>query len=80
MRRYLTASFSEGLIANGNAVCMTNRNGKARITQIGSKDTGVWTGGRWSGSGLEVLWFEHLDHAQVFDCEKTRRPVVQAIG
>jgi pimeloyl-ACP methyl ester carboxylesterase len=80
VRQYLTASFSEGLISNGNAVCMTNRNEKARTTKIGREDTGAWTGGRWSGSGLEVLWFEHLDHAQVFDYEKTRKSVVQAIG
>ena len=80
VRRYLTASFSEGLVANSKAVCTTNRNGKARITEIGNKDTGAWTGGRWSGSGLEVLWFDHLDHAQVFDREKTRRPVVKAIA
>jgi hypothetical protein len=30
-------------------------------------------------SGLEVLWFEHLDHAQVFDFETTRRTVVETI-
>jgi hypothetical protein len=46
VRRYLTASFSEGHISNGNAVCMTNRNGTARITKIGREDTGAWTGGR----------------------------------
>jgi len=80
MRQYLTASFSEGLISNGNTVYMTNRNRKARTTKIGREDTGAWTGGRWSGSGLEVLWFEHLDHAQVFDYEKTRKSIVQAIG
>jgi pimeloyl-ACP methyl ester carboxylesterase len=79
VRQYLTASFSEGLIANGNTACMTNRNETARATRIGNKATGAWTGGRWSGSGLEVLWFEHLDHAQVFDFEKTRMPLLQAI-
>ena len=30
-------------------------------------------------SKLQVLCFEHLDHAQVFDSEKTRRPVVETI-
>jgi hypothetical protein len=38
VRRYLTASFSERHIANGNAVSMTNRNRKARITKIGRED------------------------------------------
>jgi len=79
VRRYLTTSFSEGLGANSNAVSVTNRNGKARITKIGNEDIGAWTGGRCMGSGLEVLWFEHLDHAQVFDFEKTRKSVVKAI-
>ena len=80
VRRYLTASFSEGRVANDQAACMANRNGKARITHIGKEDTGAWTGGRCKGSGLEVLWFEHLDHAQVFDFEKTRESVVKAIA
>jgi pimeloyl-ACP methyl ester carboxylesterase len=78
VRRYLTASVSEGAIQNGNAICMAHRNRNARITKIGNEGTGAWTGGRWTGSGLEVLWFEHLDHAQVFDCEKTRGHVVKA--
>ena len=79
VRRYLTTSFSEGTMRNGEAVYVTNRNGKARTTKIGNKDKGLWTSGRWMRSGLEVLWFEHLDHAQVFDCEETRRPIVEAI-
>jgi len=80
VRRYLTTSFSEGLGANGNAVGMMNKNGKARITKTDNEDTGAWTGGRCTGSGLEVLWFEHLDHAQVFDFEKTRKSVIKAIA
>lgn len=79
VRRYLIASVPEGGIPNGNAIRMTNRNGKARVTKIHNKGTGAWTGGRWTGSGLELLWFEYLDHGQVFDCEKTRRHVVKAV-
>jgi pimeloyl-ACP methyl ester carboxylesterase len=80
VRRYLTTSPSEGAMPNGEAVYITNRNGKARTTKIGNKDIGrPWTSGRWMRSGLEVLWFEHLDHAQVFDREETRRPIVKAI-
>lgn len=33
----------------------------------------------WSGKGLDVLWFDQLDHAQVFDSRKTRRILVDAI-
>ncbi|PVH70644.1 hypothetical protein DL98DRAFT_553953 [Cadophora sp. DSE1049] len=34
----------------------------------------------WMNSGLEVLWFEQLDHGQVFELERTRRPIIKAIG
>ncbi|KFY90738.1 hypothetical protein V500_04985, partial [Pseudogymnoascus sp. VKM F-4518 (FW-2643)] len=64
VRRYLTASVPEGGITDGNAIRMMNRNGKARVTEIHNKGTGAWTGGRWTGSGLELLWFEYLDHGQ----------------
>jgi pimeloyl-ACP methyl ester carboxylesterase len=80
VRRYLTVYLSEGGIPNKAQVCMTNGNRKASITKPGKEDTGAWTGGQWTGSGLEVLWFEHLDHVQVFDSETTRGVVVKAIG
>jgi pimeloyl-ACP methyl ester carboxylesterase len=79
VRRYLTTSFSEGAMLNVEVAHTTNRNREARVAKIGNKDTGAWTSGRWTRSGLEILWFEHLDHAQVFDCEETRRPIVEAI-
>lgn len=78
VRRYLTASVPEGKIPNGNAIRM-KRNIMARVTEIRNKGTGAGEGGCWTGSGLELLWFEHLDHGQVFDCEKTRRHIVKAI-
>jgi pimeloyl-ACP methyl ester carboxylesterase len=80
VRRYLTDSLSGGAIPNMAEVCMTNGDRKASITKTGKEDTGVWAGGQWTGSGLEVLWFEHLDHGQVFEFETTRRAVVKAIG
>jgi pimeloyl-ACP methyl ester carboxylesterase len=79
VRRYLTTSFPEGGKLNGEVVSTTNSNGKTQTTKISNKDIGAWANGRWMRSGLEVLWFEHLDHAQVFDCEETRRPIVEAI-
>lgn len=39
-----------------------------------------WKTRPWVGSGLEVIWFEQLDHAQVFDLRKTRKPVVRVIS
>jgi hypothetical protein len=38
-----------------------------------------WKSGPWKQYGLNVLWFEHLDHAQVFDKARSRSIVAQAI-
>nr|POF07170.1 hypothetical protein CFP56_31794 [Quercus suber] len=38
-----------------------------------------WKNKAWQGRGLEVLWFEGLDHAQVFDTESTRRKLVDVL-
>ena len=33
----------------------------------------------WRGTGLDVLWFDDLDHAQVFDEKRTRAKLVHAL-
>ncbi|KAL5365861.1 hypothetical protein BJX96DRAFT_159878 [Aspergillus floccosus] len=38
-----------------------------------------WKRRSWIGYGLEVMWHEQLDHAQIFDFENTRRPIIKAI-
>lgn len=45
-----------------------------------AEDAGTWKNRPWTGTGLEVVWHEKLDHAQVFDSEKTRRGLVNAIN
>lgn len=40
----------------------------------------AWKRKPWVGSGLEILWYEHQDHAQVFDWKETRRPMLKAIS
>lgn len=40
----------------------------------------AWKIRPWIGHGLELLWFEQLDHAQVFDYETTRRAVIKTIS
>ncbi|CAG8117463.1 unnamed protein product [Penicillium nalgiovense] len=42
--------------------------------------TRVWKNKPWIGGGLELLWFEQLDHAQIFDSEMTRQPVIRVIS
>jgi pimeloyl-ACP methyl ester carboxylesterase len=39
----------------------------------------AWKGGEWIGKGLEVLWFDKLDHSQVFDKKATRARLVKAV-
>lgn len=50
------------------------------IQPVGEEIARAWKGRLWTGYGLELLWYEQLDHAQVFDVEKTRRPVIRAIS
>lgn len=81
VRRYLTNTSSDRALANGEVVGgPAALEKKASETKISGEEKGQRTGRPWTGSGLEVLWFEELDHAQVFDAEKTRRPLIEAIG
>lgn len=38
-----------------------------------------WKTRPWRGSGIDVLWFKDLDHAQVFDAPSSRRRLISAI-
>lgn len=38
-----------------------------------------WNTRKWRGSGLEVVWFDNLDHAQVFDTRETRVKLVNIL-
>jgi pimeloyl-ACP methyl ester carboxylesterase len=79
VRQYLTGSTSEGFVENRKADRLTNCNGIAGVTKTVDEMTGDWKDTPWTGAGLEVIWFDTLDHAQVFDSEKARRPVIKAI-
>jgi hypothetical protein len=39
-----------------------------------------WKNKHWIVYGLELLWFEYLYHAQAFNSEITREPVIRAIS
>lgn len=39
----------------------------------------AWKHMEWKGKGLEVLWFEHLDHGQVFDRKTTMARLVEVV-
>ncbi len=38
-----------------------------------------WKRLEWKGQGLDILWFEELDHAQVFDSRRNREILVNVI-
>lgn len=42
-------------------------------------DGQVWKHRPWTGKGIDLLWFEHLDHAQVFDSRRNREKLVHVI-
>jgi len=42
-------------------------------------DDEEWKFRPWSGTGIDILWFKDLDHAQVFDKASTRRRLISAI-
>jgi hypothetical protein len=42
-------------------------------------DDEEWKFRPWRGTGINILWFRDLDHAQVFDKPSTRRRLIDAI-
>jgi hypothetical protein len=39
----------------------------------------AWKGGDWTGNAAEILWFDNLDHSQVFDRRATRARLVKVV-
>ncbi|KAH7248277.1 hypothetical protein B0J15DRAFT_400974 [Fusarium solani] len=42
-------------------------------------DTGSWENGIWKGDGLDILWFQDLDHGEVFSRRRTRKTLVDIV-
>jgi len=42
-------------------------------------DDGGWKEEQWIGEGLDVLWWQQADHAQVFDIPKARAKLVDVV-
>ncbi len=93
--RNLTATLSgKDLIVNTEAVgrYLTKKEGKKAVNKPafngsahngsahnGSTHNEEWKHRAWRGTGLDVLWFGDLDHAQVFDSKKNRRRLVDIV-
>jgi hypothetical protein len=73
-----TEAVGQYLVSSSPEESLTDT-GKAVLTNSKIHE-GEWKSKPWTGSGLEVLWFEQLDHAQIFDVKKIRRPVIEAIS
>ncbi|TQS35303.1 hypothetical protein Golomagni_04281 [Golovinomyces magnicellulatus] len=55
------------------------RNKEKEILNLNSGHNDEWKNRPWKGNGIDILWFEDLDHAQVFDKKATRRILRDAI-
>lgn len=49
------------------------------VDEESNADAEEWKTRPWKGSGIDILWFKDLDHAQVFDKPATRRMLISAI-
>ena len=73
-RRFTVSLCEEDIIVNTEAVGRyLARNGNERPA---SQD---WKHQAWTGEGLDILWFDKLDHAQVFDSRHNRERLVNVI-
>lgn len=50
------------------------------VSAVEQEAAQAWKSRPWIGYGLELLWYEQLDHGQVFSFENTRRPIIRAIS
>jgi pimeloyl-ACP methyl ester carboxylesterase len=47
--------------------------------QSGKEEDDLWKKRPWKGEGLEILWWDTLDHAQVFDEKATRAKLINVL-
>ncbi|KAI7722968.1 hypothetical protein KC353_g20 [Hortaea werneckii] len=72
--RYLT----ESRATKAGQAGVRNRQGDESCTSAHLKED-AWKHMEWKGKGLEVLWFEHLDHGQVFDRKTTMARLAEVV-
>jgi len=78
--RYLMGAPFKGPQISDKAIRMASETKTATVSGPVSAEGEEWKTRPWLGSGLEVLWFEQLDHGQVFELERARRSIIKAIG
>ena len=63
---------------NGHAHCQLS-GAKERYDDADDDDDDKWKSRPWDGQGVDVIWHERLDHAQVFDKARTRKKLINVI-
>lgn len=92
VRQYLTSgdlSRSPSLVSSCSSTlvdvdsthgCQVDSSSSPNEMRIAADDeTAMIEDNQWKGIGIDTLWFENLDHAQVFDTQATRQLLVKAI-
>jgi alpha/beta hydrolase fold len=64
---------------NGKAVNVRSSSVDLEADEETDLQIDAWKEQPWKGKGIDVIWYENLDHAQVFDSAATRRPLLRAI-
>jgi hypothetical protein len=64
---------------NGKAVNVRSSSVDLEADEEADLQIDSWKEQPWKGKGIDVIWYENLDHAQVFDSAATRRPLLRAI-
>lgn len=44
-----------------------------------SVEKGTWKSRAWKGDGVDLVWSEDLDHAEIFDYKATRRQMLDVL-
>lgn len=72
---HVTVALAEkDLIVDTKAVATYLTGGKEKNLAMGG-----WEDGIWKGDELDVLWFQEIDHAQVFDRKETKVKLVDIV-
>lgn len=70
--------FEDGDDSEESGLRLRGGEGSGRRETV-ANDDGEWKTRAWRGTGIDVLWFKDLDHAQVFDKPATRRVLIDVI-
>ncbi|MCJ1421370.1 hypothetical protein MMC32_007733 [Xylographa parallela] len=73
-RQLSVALSGQDLIVDTQAVGRYLANG-----HVGILRDEEWQERPWKGEGLDVLWFQHKDHAQIFDTEKDYKRLIRVV-